>query len=68
MKLDLTPVRSSYITPTFGGDDRLPMDPALRRRMRHPMFAGAAIIGRRRRFCSTASIGSRSSPPKVGVT
>ncbi|HEX2818261.1 MAG TPA: HlyD family type I secretion periplasmic adaptor subunit [Phenylobacterium sp.] len=44
MKLDLTPVRSSYIVPTFGGDDRLPIDPALRRRMRRPMIAGAAII------------------------
>lgn len=45
MKLDLTPVRSSYIAPTFGGDDRLPIDPALRHRMRRPMLAGAAVIG-----------------------
>ena len=44
MKLDLTPVRSSYVAPTFGGDDRLPIDPALRRRMRRPMVAGAAVI------------------------
>ena len=44
MKLDLTPVRSSYVAPTFGGDDRLPVDPALRQRMRRPMVAGAAII------------------------
>lgn len=44
MKLDLTPVRSSYVAPTFGGDDRLPIDPALQRRMRHPMIVGAAII------------------------
>jgi HlyD family type I secretion membrane fusion protein len=44
MKLDLTPVRSSYVTPTFGGDDRLPVDPALKRRMRRPMIAGGLII------------------------
>ena len=45
MKLDLTPVRSSYVAPVFGGDDRLPIDPALRRRMRRPMIIGALIIG-----------------------
>ena len=44
MKLDLTPVRSSYIAPTFGGDDRLPIDPALQRRMRQPMIVGSIII------------------------
>jgi multidrug efflux pump subunit AcrA (membrane-fusion protein) len=44
MKLDLTPVRSSYVAPTFGGDDRLPIDPALTRRMRRPMIAGGLII------------------------
>ncbi len=45
MKLDLTPVRSSYVAPTFGGDDRLPIDPALQRRLRRPMIVGAAVIG-----------------------
>lgn len=45
MKLDLTPVRSSYVAPTFGGDDRLPIDPALQQRMRRPMIVGAGIIG-----------------------
>src|SRR5437868_3418315 len=45
MKLDLTPVRSSYVAPSFGGDDRLPIDPALQRRMRRPMLVGAAVIG-----------------------
>ena len=44
MKLDLTPVRSSYVAPTFGGDDMLPIDPALQRRMRQPMIIGAIII------------------------
>jgi len=44
MKLDLTPARSSYVAPTFGGDDRLPVDPALQRRMRRPMVVGAVII------------------------
>ena len=45
MKLDLTPARSAYVAPTFGGDDRLPIDPALEKRMRRPMLAGALIIG-----------------------
>jgi len=45
MKLDLTPVRSSYVVPTFGGDDLLPIDPALQRRIRRPMIVGATIIG-----------------------
>ncbi|HEY2359390.1 MAG TPA: HlyD family type I secretion periplasmic adaptor subunit [Phenylobacterium sp.] len=45
MKLDLTPVRSSYVVPTFGGDDNLPIDPALQRRMRRPMIVGATLIG-----------------------
>ncbi|HEY2752007.1 HlyD family type I secretion periplasmic adaptor subunit [Phenylobacterium sp.] len=45
MKLDLTPVRSSYIAPTFDGDERLPVDPELQRRMRRPMIAGATLIG-----------------------
>ncbi|MFI4950085.1 MAG: HlyD family type I secretion periplasmic adaptor subunit [Caulobacterales bacterium] len=45
MKLDLTPVRSSYVAPTFGGDEYLPIDPALQRRMRRPMIMGATISG-----------------------
>jgi HlyD family type I secretion membrane fusion protein len=44
MKLDLGPVRSSYVTPTFGDDDKGPIDPALKRRMRRPMLIGAAVI------------------------
>ncbi|WP_309605375.1 HlyD family type I secretion periplasmic adaptor subunit [Phenylobacterium sp.] len=44
MKLDLTPVRSSYVVPSFGGDDRLPVDPILRRRMRRPMIIGGMVI------------------------
>ncbi|MGZ3375637.1 MAG: HlyD family type I secretion periplasmic adaptor subunit [Phenylobacterium sp.] len=44
MKLDLTPIRSSYVAPTFG-DDRLPIDPALQKRLRRPILIGAAVIG-----------------------
>jgi HlyD family type I secretion membrane fusion protein len=44
MKLDLTPIRSSYVAPTFG-DDHLPIDPKLQRRLRQPMIIGAAVIG-----------------------
>ncbi|MFN3585475.1 HlyD family type I secretion periplasmic adaptor subunit [Phenylobacterium sp.] len=45
MKLDLTPVRSTYVPPTFNGDDDAPLDPALERRLRRPMFVGAGVIG-----------------------
>ncbi|HEY8574122.1 HlyD family type I secretion periplasmic adaptor subunit [Phenylobacterium sp.] len=45
MKLDITPVRSAYVAPTFGGDDKAPVDPALQRRMRRPMIVGALVIG-----------------------
>src|SRR5947209_6593369 len=44
MKLDLTPVRSSYVAPTFGGSDHLPVDPALQRRLRRPMVVGGVVI------------------------
>jgi HlyD family type I secretion membrane fusion protein len=45
MKLDLTPVRSSYVAPTFGADEHLPVDPALQRRLRRPMLMGGLVIG-----------------------
>lgn len=44
MKLDLGPSRSSYVTPTFGEEDKAPVDPALKRRLRRPMIFGAAVI------------------------
>jgi HlyD family type I secretion membrane fusion protein len=44
MKLDLTPLNSSYVAPNFA-DDRLPVDPMLERRMRRPMIVGGLIIG-----------------------
>jgi len=44
MKLDLTPIRSSYVAPTFGDDQHLPIDPALQRRMRRPMIVGGVVI------------------------
>ncbi len=45
MKLDIGPVRSTYVAPTFGGEDRTPLDPGLQKRLRQPMKIGAAIIG-----------------------
>ena len=45
MKLDLTPVRSSYVAPDFGSNDRLPVDPALKQRIRRPAIVGALIVG-----------------------
>jgi hypothetical protein len=45
MKLDLEPVRSGYVTPTFGPEDNAPLDPRLQRRLRRPMMVGGAVIG-----------------------
>lgn len=45
MKFDLQTNRSSYVAPTFGTDDRIPVDPRLEHRMRRPMVMGAAVIG-----------------------
>jgi len=44
MRLDLGPVRSGYVTPTFGAELE-PLHPELERRMRRPMVIGAWIIG-----------------------
>ena len=44
MKLDLTPHRAGYVTPTFGGDDNAPMAPELENRLRRPMLIGGAVI------------------------
>lgn len=45
MKLELTPVRSTYVAPSFGENDHEVIDPALHRRMRRPMLLGGTIIG-----------------------
>ena len=45
MKLDLGPVRSGYVTPTFGSDALEQLHPELERRMRRPMVIGAWVIG-----------------------
>lgn len=45
MKLDLTPQRTGYVTPTFGGDENAPMAPELENRLRRPMLIGGAVIG-----------------------
>lgn len=45
MKLDLTPLRRNYITPTFGGDDNAPLPVELEQRLRRPMVVGAGVIG-----------------------
>jgi HlyD family type I secretion membrane fusion protein len=45
MKLDIGPVRSTYVAPSFGGDERAPIDPSLQRRLHQPMKIGAVIIG-----------------------
>jgi HlyD family type I secretion membrane fusion protein len=44
MKLDLGPVRSGYVAPTFGSDVE-PVHPTLEKRLRRPMVVGAAVIG-----------------------
>lgn len=45
MKLDLTPTRRNYVTPTFGNDEQEVMPPELQNRLRRPMVIGAGIIG-----------------------
>jgi HlyD family type I secretion membrane fusion protein len=45
MKLELGPVRSNYVAPTFGADDHAPLDPRLQKRLRRPMLVGAVVIG-----------------------
>lgn len=45
MKLDLTPIRSTYVAPAFDAADDAPLDPALERRLRRPMVVGAGVIG-----------------------
>lgn len=44
MKLDLGPVRTNYVAPTFGGDEA-PLPPELENRLRRPMIVGAGVIG-----------------------
>lgn len=44
MKLDLTPTKTSYVTPQFGGDEQQ-LPPELEHRMRRPMMVGAGVIG-----------------------
>ncbi|WP_240606462.1 HlyD family type I secretion periplasmic adaptor subunit [Phenylobacterium kunshanense] len=44
MKLDLGPVRTNYVAPTFGGDEA-PLPPELETRLRRPMIVGAGVIG-----------------------
>jgi HlyD family type I secretion membrane fusion protein len=44
MKLEITPVRSTYVAPSFADHDREVLDPALRKRMRRPMLLGGTII------------------------
>lgn len=45
MKLDLVPVRSSYVAPSFQDGDEPPLDPILKQRLRRPIIVGSAIIG-----------------------
>lgn len=45
MKLDLSPVRSTYVAPTFGNEDSGQMDPTLQQRLRRPMMMGAGVVG-----------------------
>ena len=35
----------AYVAPVFGGDEKAPMHPLLRERMRRPMIVGAGVIG-----------------------
>lgn len=65
MKLDLTPVRSNYVAPTFGGEDTGQMDPALQRRLRRPMALGAGVIGA---FVVGLGLWASFTPLSSGIT
>jgi len=65
MKLDLGPVRSTYVAPTFGGEDSGQMDPALQRRLRRPMAIGAGVIGA---FVVGLGLWASFTPLSSGVT
>ena len=64
MKLDLTPIRSNYVAPNFG-DDLVPIDPQLQRRMRRPMIIGGAVIAV---LVVGLGLWASLSPLSVGVT
>jgi len=65
MKLDLAPVRSAYVAPTFGSDVAGPLDPQLERRLRRPMVVGGSIIGV---FVIGLSLWASLTPLANGVT
>ena len=64
MKLDLGPVRSTYVAPTFGEDTGV-MDPALERRLRRPMIVGAGVIGA---FVLGLGLWASFTPLSSGIT
>src|SRR5512146_767568 len=45
MKVELGPLRADYVAPSFGRDERMPVDPRLQQRLRRPMIIGGTIIG-----------------------
>ena len=65
MKLELGPVRSNYVAPTFGADDNSPMDPALQQRLRRPMVLGAGVIGA---FVVGLGLWASFTPLSSGIT
>src|SRR5688572_28586491 len=64
MKLDLGPVKTGYVAPTFGGDD-LPMNAELQQRLKRPMIVGAGVIGA---FVVGLGAWASVSPISTGVT
>jgi len=65
MKLDLTPIRSNYVAPTFDANDPEAMDPQLERRLKRPMIVGAGVIGA---FVFGLGLWASFTPLSSGVT
>ena len=65
MKLELGPVKSTYVAPTFGSEDPAGMDPALERRLKRPMIVGAGVIGA---FVVGLGLWASVTPLSSGIT
>lgn len=64
MKLDLGPVKTGYVTPTFGGED-VPMNAELQQRLKRPMMIGAGVVAT---FVVGLGAWASVSPISTGVT
>lgn len=65
MKLEIGPLRSTYVEPSFGTGDENTVNPELERRLRRPMVVGGAVIGA---FVIGLGLWAAVTPIDSGVT